>query len=546
LGQAYEDFMKEMGKHPAKRKLLGVCFIVLALMLPVPEAHAATIEAASCSAGDVQSALDRASSGDTVSVPAGTCSWTTAVLWAAPANVTFMGAGTSATGGGDRTVIVDDYAANSPLLSITVPDTGAFRMSGMTFQGGSGVLKDGGMLQLNGPGMVRLDHLHLSTQTYSPSNNLKVLVVGDGIYGVLDHSILDLFSTSAIYIYNGAGSDGQGNTTWASDTNFGVSSFFFIEDNIIHGTPDSHDTRVVDCFTAGRFVIRFNSLVASCAGEVHATGHAGDDRGCRAQEIYGNLSTSGSGQTEPNFCLADIGSGTALVWGNQAPDIYKNVLHFNVTRKNNATYSQQPTPSGWGYCGTEFNGTGSAWDGNTNTVTGYPCIDQPGRGKGDLLTGTFPDKVNSVTGTIDWPDQALEPMYFWGNVASVAPGWGGSYYANDTGGRIVEESDYYPQASGVQTSPTSPFDGTSGAGWGTLANRPATCTPGVGYFATDEGSWNTSTSNPYGVQENGADGVFYKCTAADTWTLYYTPYTYPHPLTQTGNAPAAPTNLRID
>ncbi|MFY9560030.1 MAG: hypothetical protein WAQ52_07340 [Terriglobales bacterium] len=36
----------------------------------------------------------------------------------------------------------------------------------------------------------------------------------------------------------------------------------------------------------------------------------------------------------------------------------------------------------------------------------------------------------------------------------------------------------------------------------------------------------------------------YKCTAANTWTLFYQPYTYPHPLrTNSQNAPNAPTNL---
>jgi len=44
----------------------------------------------------------------------------------------------------------------------------------------------------------------------------------------------------------------------------------------------------------------------------------------------------------------------------------------------------------------------------------------------------------------------------------------------------------------------------------------------VGYWATDQGSWNQSGS--------GGQGVLYKCTATNTWTLYYTPYTYPHPL----------------
>ena len=69
------------------------------------------------------------------------------------------------------------------------------------------------------------------------------------------------------------------------------------------------------------------------------------------------------------------------------------------------------------------------------------------------------------------------------------------------------------------------FNGVTGIGRGTLASRPATCTTGVGYWATDQGEWKSK--NP------GPDGQFYKCTSTNTWTLYYTPYTYPHPLTLT-------------
>jgi hypothetical protein len=35
----------------------------------------------------------------------------------------------------------------------------------------------------------------------------------------------------------------------------------------------------------------------------------------------------------------------------------------------------------------------------TDTTKGYPCLDQPGRGQGDLITGGFPNKINSTTGT---------------------------------------------------------------------------------------------------------------------------------------------------
>lgn len=75
----------------------------------------------------------------------------------------------------------------------------------------------------------------------------------------------------------------------------------------------------------------------------------------------------------------------------------------------------------------------------------------------------------------------------------------------------VADSAYIAHNSQYWTLDAS-FDGTSGVGVGLIANRPATCTTGVAYWATDENK-------------------LYKATDTDTWTEYYTPYTYPHPLT---------------
>jgi hypothetical protein len=106
---------------------------------------------------------------------------------------------------------------------------------------------------------------------------------------------------------------------------------------------------------------------------------------------------------------------------------------------------------------------------------------------------------------------------------------------------IAPNRDYYNAVSAsAQSSPTTPFNGATGMGFGTLANRPTTCTTGsetadtghggVGYWATDEGR-------------------LYRCSATNTWTLHYTPYTYPHPLQSGGSGalppPAVPTNLRV-
>jgi hypothetical protein len=161
-------------------------------------------------------------------------------------------------------------------------------------------------------------------------------------------------------------------------------------------------------------------------------------------------------------------------------------------------------------------------------------IDQPTRGDGNYISGSTP----SPTG---WVSEALDPTYQWDDTVS-----GGTVSAQITTGStgelsLIANRDWYSQASGVQTSNSSPFNGTSGTGWGPCgaacggggsAFRPSTCTTGVGYWATDVGNWNQSGS--------GGQGELFICTATNTWTLSYAPYTYPHPLDNSGNPPVAP------
>lgn len=133
---------------------------------------------------------------------------------------------------------------------------------------------------------------------------------------------------------------------------------------------------------------------------------------------------------------------------------------------------------------------------------------------------------------VGYPSQTLDPSY------EFMDSYTGSVNQNPaTSGTLTQiaNRDYYQESKNqaAQTSPTSPFNGTTGNGHGTLAYRPTSCTTGVGYFATDQGSWNQSGgSNPAGYS---GQGELFTCTATNTWTLDYTPYTYPHPL-DTGGA----------
>jgi hypothetical protein len=346
------------------------------------------------------------------------------------------------------------------------------------------------------------------------------------------------------FAHNAYGGLTDGDGSWAADTAFGSNQFMFAEDNVISGLTRYGTAQ--DCNAGGRFVWRYNRMTAASL-QTHPTGGAGRGRGCRAAEIYGNLYNN-AGLTESLLNVFFISSGTAMVWGNTFPDPseFKHFLTVHSMRGNNSTYPQAATPDGWGYCGTAFNGTGSNWDGNSSASTGYPCLDQPGRGKGDLLTGSFPNTRNSPTGCTagspcGWPRQALEPIYMWRNPFTPMPGWGGSLVGGDWGG-VAPNRDWYAD-EGASCAAGSPACAT-GVGVGTRAQRPTNCTVGTAWWSTDQGGdWNHANTS-------ANDGTLDKCTATNTWTnAFYTPYTYPHPLvtgtTPPVSTPARPTNVRI-
>ena len=285
----------------------------------------------------------------------------------------------------------------------------------------------------------RADHFHLNGTTGTDTKSIIMRIAG-WIYGVVDHSQHDgAIGIETWYNNYNNSNDGAGYASWADSTNFGSANFLFIENNIFNSTPGLPGY-ISDCYAGGRFVVRYNTI--NYAGvDVHPTGGAGQLRGCRAVEIYNN--TFNSSNLNQTYTAYWDSSGTSLVWGNSAPSGatvgFQHFIDLHSMRRNNTTYAQTPPPNGWGYCGTSFNGTGSAWDQNTSTTTGYRCLDQPGTGKSDLLVNWFPYTCDVTLGQCGavpgsppqpganyngvYPNQQLEPIYEWLDSYTPATGY---------------------------------------------------------------------------------------------------------------------------
>ena len=466
-----------------------------------------TTTTADAALSTVQAAVNAALNGAVVCVPAGSATWSGTLTFPANKNLTLAGAGIGQT-------LIDCGSTNCLAMS----NSSNQRLTGFEF---SWTATADVLLRVHGEvtngRFFRIDHNKFS----APNTKWSIIdISGDGPTakhptGLIDNNVFLNFS---IHVNGTNFTLTDGNTQhalWSQPTTLGdFTDVVYVEDNSFTSTPATGFQNFADGNYGARWVWRFNTHNGHGTGvEIHSV--QGPNRAVRRWEIYGN---SWSKNTQSFYPVAFIRGGSGVVFDNTASVQYDAPLLLDNVR------SMRDPGGGVGAC----NGT-SNWDQNTSGQNGYACRDQIGRG---------PDATTWSPGQ-PFTQPSL-PAYFFNNFKGSSqfsftrPDDCGSENCLPSPGNnqahIVENRDFYSYAAG--------FNGTSGVGRGTLAGRPSTCTAGVAYWATDVGDWNSRQAGP--------DGQLYKCTATNTWSVYYTPYQYPHPLTLgSGTVPSAPANLRI-
>jgi PKD repeat protein len=395
----------------------------------VPVESTNVITAASPALADVQAAIAAASSGDTVTVPAGAATWSNQLL--ITKGIKLLGAG-SGTGGTLITSGFHGYGeyADTNYLIVYRPASPSldepFRLSGF----GIDCATICGGIKLVNTSLIPITRIRIDHNKISRANLLYHHVCGT-VFGVADNNTIDgSWHTNSDMVDH----QGLNERTWVNQTfDFGGADNWYWEDNTII----CRNGDVFDAYEGGRYAARYNTIT-------NVNTSSGEPGTYPCFNFHGNQ--SGYGQ------LSAIGC-----------EIYGNTMNGG-----NVNGGELVTPRGGKMVCYNNNVTGNEW-------TGAFVRDE----SNDYDN---PPAVSPISGQ----PQHVSDSYFWNNTQNGTAKLTNSIdatinYGSRSPYRIVPkwDLDCWKETPG--------FNGSSGVGIGPLSARPASCTlEGAAWWTTDE------------------------------------------------------------
>ena len=374
------------------RRLNYLSLAIAMALLRGSSSFGATVFAVDCSRDAVQAAIDAAESGDTVVIPTGSATWAEPVKVLVPKQLTIQGAGQEST--------VITWAC--PVQQWTyapfwyvVGKEESVRFTQLGFVAYSNALF--GCIAIIGDNAgIRIDHCKFTIANLA-GNTRGIYIGSGGARGVIDHCY---FYAPEKTTAAGITCFGQTNN-WHRPHTYGTTNALYVEDcvfDFVHANDSA-----LDGYQGVHYVFRRNEVTNAMLSH-HGT-DSGSLRSTRSYEVYDNTFYTTNSLARVFFSRG----GSGVLFNNTAVGPYGRGVVYYYYR---ADWKYTNQVASWGM----VTGTNHL-DGNFDS-TGYPALDQPGR-------GSFPDNsswpdVNAVSyATNDY--QTLEGAYQWGNTLNGAP-----------------------------------------------------------------------------------------------------------------------------
>jgi hypothetical protein len=305
---------------PRRKFLVALCLSTMLAGLAGP-GEARSIEAKSGEAADIQAAVDQASTGDVILIPAGKFKFVGQVF--APDGITIQGAGR------DSTFLIksDDLGEWHAMITVNAKTGQPFRFSGITMQGRLDALQGSNrrkvVTKVRDQGLVILGaakNIQIFNARFTKFLRAGIEFVGDKgtvpgeqtgvIYKnqFIDNWYVNLGYAIAIngYAHN-----------WDKPHQLGTAAAIFVEDNLF-----DRNRHCVAASDGANYVARYNTIKDNYQDAAAFDAHglsASWPRGVQSVEIYKNVVTD----SIKRWAGAGIRGGSGVVWGNS----WKGVTH---------------------------------------------------------------------------------------------------------------------------------------------------------------------------------------------------------------------------